>query len=120
MLTIFIPLRTKSEMNIREHWSISSKRHAMQKLIVKSSCKAALHGGLLPCIVRMTRCGRRLDDDNLRGALKYVRDAIAELLVPGKAVGRADDDPGITWEYWQEKGGVDFLIISAIIHKEHD
>ena len=101
---IQIPLRTVSESNCAEHWSKKAKRHAMQKLVVKSACKAALHAGLLPCTVKLTRIGRKLDDDNLRGALKYVRDAVAELLVPGKAVGRADDDARITWEYSQEKG----------------
>lgn len=78
----------------------------MQKLIVRSECKTALHSRLLPCNVRLTRIGRRLDDDNLRGALKYIRDAIAELLVPGLAIGRADDDERINWEYNQEKGKV--------------
>ncbi len=106
MLELFIPLRTRSEMNIREHWVVSSRRHRSQKLMIASSCKAVLHPGLLPCTVKLIRCGRKLDDDNLRGALKYVRDAVAELLVPGKAVGRADDDSRITWDYGQEKGRV--------------
>jgi len=78
----------------------------MQKLIVKSACKTALHPGLLPCTVHLIRIGRKLDSDNLQGAFKYIRDAIAELLVPGLATGRADDDERITWEYAQEKGKV--------------
>ena len=55
--------------------------------------------GLMPRepIVRLTRLmgprGRMLDDDNLRSALKSVRDAVAQWL-------RADDaDERITWVY---------------------
>lgn len=84
MITVTLALKTVSESNCNQHWRVKAKRHANQKLVVKSECQAVLHGGLLPCTVKLTRIGRKLDDDNLRGAMKYVRDAIAELLVPGK------------------------------------
>lgn len=42
-----------------------------------------------------------LDDDNLRGAMKHVRDAVAiELGVPN------DDDPRWTWVYMQSRKGM--------------
>lgn len=55
---------------------------------------------MLPCTVLLTRVGpsNGLDDDNLRGALKGVRDAVAEWL-------RIDDrDPRVTWQYDQRRG----------------
>jgi hypothetical protein len=45
---------------------------------------------------------RKLDTDNLQGAFKWIRDEVANQLVPGKQPGRADDDPRISWEYDQE------------------
>ena len=57
-----------------------------------------------------------MDDDNLPTAFKYIRDEISELLIPEKAgvyinkkgktikiKGRADSDPRIKWQYFQEK-----------------
>jgi hypothetical protein len=41
---------------------------------------------------------RELDDDNLRGALKAVRDGIAD------AFGVNDRDPRVTWVYGQRRG----------------
>lgn len=52
----------------------------------------------LPCVVRLTRLSPgTLDDDNLRGALKAVRDGVADRL------GVDDRDPRVTWEYAQER-----------------
>lgn len=49
-------------------------------------------------VVKLTRysCGT-LDDDNLRGSLKSVRDGVAD------ALGIADNDGRVRWEYAQEK-----------------
>lgn len=50
-------------------------------------------------VVTMTRVApRALDDDNLRGAFKAVRDAIADVL------GSDDRNPLIAWRYEQRKG----------------
>lgn len=49
-------------------------------------------------VVRLTRITPgELDDDNLRGALKAVRDAVAAW------IGTNDRDPLIAWEYGQER-----------------
>jgi hypothetical protein len=52
-------------------------------------------------VVRLTRItgprGKTLDDDNLRGCLKAMRDGVADWL------GVQDNDPRITWRYDQRK-----------------
>ncbi len=99
-----IPLKTVSESNVKEHWSKSAKRHKAQKQMIKYWFLQESVPKYLPVVVTMTRLSPRfLDDDNLQTAFKYVRDAIAEYFIPGLAVGRADDDPRITWKYSQEK-----------------
>lgn len=54
----------------------------------------------------MTRIApRRLDyDENLPMAFKWIKDALAELIKPGMAVGRADDDKRFRFEFDQRKG----------------
>jgi len=44
-----------------------------------------------------------MDDDNLRIALKYIRDSVAEIIIPDLPLGMADGDKRIKWEYEQEK-----------------
>ena len=53
-----------------------------------------------PVVVRLTRVApsNGLDDDNLRPALKSVRDGIAD------ALGVDDRDPRVSWEYGQLRG----------------
>ncbi len=42
--------------------------------------------------------------DNLPSSMKYVRDALAELINPGTKAGQGDgNDSGITWDYDQVK-----------------
>jgi len=52
----------------------------------------------LPCTVKMSRLSSsKLDDDNLQGACKAIRDGIAD------KIGFPDNDPRIVWLYGQEK-----------------
>lgn len=98
-----IPISIVSEANSNEHWSKKSKRHAIQKMLVKSWMNQQKIP-LLPCIVKLTRAApRKFDSDNLQSAFKYVRDAIGEYLTDEEQAGRGDDDPRITWEYYQKK-----------------
>ena len=63
----------------------------------------------LPLLVTITRIGpRKLDDDNLASACKYVRDQIAA------AVGVDDGSDRYTWRYGQRRGkyGVDVEVTS--------
>jgi len=62
---------------------------------------------------------RKLDeDDNLPTAFKWVKDAIADILIPGKAAGRADDSPLFKWKYDQEKGKVREKAIRVEVYKK--
>lgn len=108
---VFIPgLTVKSELNAREHWVRVHRRKREQRDAVTAELR--LRGGYAPrgalataplLRVRMVRVydgrGRQMDSDNLDGAFKAIRDAIALWL------GR-DDAPGcgVEWETGQERG----------------
>lgn len=119
-----LPIRTASEANSTEHWTKKSKRHAVQKGWVKwafnkdwptDSRTNVFH-------VVLTRIApRALDNhDNLPLSFKWIADAIADCLIPGKAVGRADDSKCLTWEYRQEKGKTKEYAIKIEIMGQHD
>lgn len=117
-----LPLKTASEANSSEHWTKKAKRHKLQKMKVKAVLLSERPQITIPCAIRLTRIApRELDaHDNLRVSMKYIADALAEYLIPGKAAGRADDCKEITWQYKQEKGnpreyGVRIEIIKEVI-----
>lgn len=101
-----IPIKTLSEANVSEHWSKSSKRHKMQKDIVHCFLKIDRPVIQPPCTIKITRIAPRMLDshDNLRMSMKWIIDALLEYINPNKAVGRADDDLRVSYEYDQEKG----------------
>lgn len=91
---VILPVQTVSEANRRDHWAVKAKRVKRHRLVARAMCPAMG----LPCVVRLTRLSPgTLDDDNLRGALKAVRDGVADRL------GVDDRDPRVTWEYAQER-----------------
>lgn len=99
---VSIPVRTVSESNMREHWTKKAKRAAAQRGAVLLSLRCSW-GRATPfdneTTVTLTRVApRKLDDDNLRGALKSSRDAVAEWL------GIDDRDPRCEWLYDQSRG----------------
>jgi hypothetical protein len=105
-----LPLKTVSEANCFEHYQVKSKRHRQQKRIIRlwsieNNVRATTP---LPCTIKLVRlANRELDEeDNLRMAFKYVKDYIADELIPGLAPGRADGDKRIKWEYGQEKSNL--------------
>lgn len=98
MIRVEGPIRTIS-VNVKEHWASKSRRVNAQKrdtlLLLAGKKKPAL-----PVVVTFTRFSNRtMDLDNLQGALKAVRDAVAFWL-------RVDDGPGapVTWVYEQARG----------------
>lgn len=99
-------LKTASEANSSEHWIVKAKRHQKQKHMVKKVFLVEGPKITLPCKVTLTRLAPRGLDahDNLPVSMKYIADAIAEYISPGKAIGRADDCKEITWAYDQKKG----------------
>lgn len=100
-LDVTIPIRTVSETNQREHWASRHRRRREQRQTVALVVGAHLRvvGLEVPCIVTLTRIApRSLDGDNLQGALKAVRDGVAD------ALGVDDSDPRISWGYAQRRG----------------
>ena len=102
-----LPLKLVSEANSSEHWTKKSKRHQNQKKWIK--LVYLRDRPILPkgkTVILLSRIApRSLDaDDNLPMSFKYVKDYIADLLRPGLAAGRADDDKNLTWSYSQETG----------------
>lgn len=94
--TFEVPVKTASTSNLREHPMARYRRTDAQKAATRRRCPEWTAGPLL--VVRLTRVSpRKLDDDNVRGALKSVRDALASWL-------RVDDaSPLVRWEYLQER-----------------
>lgn len=103
-LTVTIPIRTKSELNQREHWSKRHKRLSGHRktvaMVLRSKAFVSL-ASFSSFVVTLTRIApRELDDDNLRGAIKGCRDGVADFL------GLDDRDPRVRWEYGQRRGRV--------------
>lgn len=99
-MTVVLPLRLKSSLNQREHWAKKARRTKAERDTVRWLLGNKPRPAL-PCTVLMTRIApRKLDDDNLRGAFKAVRDQVAAWL------GVDDADPRVTWAYAQERGAV--------------
>jgi hypothetical protein len=99
-MTVTLPIRLLSEANLRQHWAEKARRARAQRLATWGGVRAAGPGRLRwPLDVTITRVApRQLDDDNLRGACKAVRDGIADALgLP------SDRDPRVVWLYAQEK-----------------
>jgi hypothetical protein len=89
---------TNERGNSRVAAIIKSKRAAEQRAMVRMVIGSCVRG-LYPCTVTLTRIGpKRLDDDNLAGALKAVRDAVAD------ALGCDDADTRVKFLYAQERG----------------
>lgn len=82
---LLIAMRTQRGMNDREHPMVRHRRVRREKEEIGWELQryGARHGRpAIPCSVLLTRLGpsQGLDDDNLVGALKSTRDAIAEWL----------------------------------------
>jgi hypothetical protein len=96
MIVVMLPIKTVGGLNAREHWRqraarVRAERSTTALMVPSKPCP-------LPCIVTMTRLSSgTLDDDNLQGACKAIRDQIADRL-------QTDDrDPRVQWRYAQEK-----------------
>lgn len=99
------PLATKSEANARGHWGRKADRASSQRGPARMLFEPRVRelGMRLPLVVKLTRVSpRELDDDNLRPALKAVRDGITDALA---SLGiTSDRDRRVTWQYAQERG----------------
>jgi len=105
MIVVTLPLATVSESNKRDHWTVRAKRSRDNRTVARvmfAKARFEATGEIYlsgRAVVTLTRISQRmLDDDNLRPALKAVRDGIADAL-------QIDDrDPRVKWEYGQRKG----------------
>jgi len=103
-----------------ENRHVKKKRHKDQRTLIWIFTRHQPTVSL-PCRVIMTRIApREYDFDNLVSSLKYVRDYIAEWIIPGQAKGRADGDKLIRWHYFQEKGEVRQYALNVKIIEEHE
>ena len=101
MISITLPIHTVSEANRRDHWRVRAKRARLHR----KTAAALVPRFALPCVVSLVRVGvRALDSDNLQGAMKAVRDGVADRL------GVPDNDPRIEWRYGQAKGSPAVLV----------
>lgn len=95
---LVIPMHTVSEANRRDHWRIKAKRVTAQRYSVAWAWAAARWPCGKPRVVTLTRLApRELDDDNLTGSFKAVRDQVAE------ECGFNDREKSVMWVYRQEK-----------------
>lgn len=109
-LSATLPLYAKSSPNAREHWAARSRRtrahRTMVALFLKPSrsflerVKTVTAAEPLTVLLTRVRPARRqaLDDDNLKGALKAVRDGVADVL------GIDDGSDRIRFSYAQAVG----------------
>lgn len=99
-----IPIRLPSLPNTRWDWRKLMGFKSKQKKTVQRYMIAALREQEIPDLplrVTLTRVGKRkLDDDNLAAAFKYVRDQVAELIGPDDG-----DVYAYQWKYRQRVEG---------------
>lgn len=104
-LDVVLPIRTLSEMNNRDHYMVRAKRFKAQKTFIKFSIGHKLKNIELPCVIELTRIGKRnLDEDNLASSFKAIVDQICDCILPGLAPGQSDSNEKIKIVYKQEKG----------------
>lgn len=102
MIRIDIPIRTARGLNSREHHYTRWARTRKEKEAVGFYLRT--HGRrkpAMPCVVLLTRIApsEGLDDDNLQGSLKSVRDAVAEWLDVDDKLQHV-----VKYEYLQQRG----------------
>ena len=109
--TVTVRISLPSASNLREHWSVKAKRTKQQRTAAYAALLsspgarelvgawriAKANGRVIVAAIGMTRIGqKKLDDDNVRGALKAIRDGIAD------ALGTDDGSECLSWAYAQE------------------
>lgn len=104
---ILVHIRTVPGLNAREHWRARAKRVKAEREATRYAI--ARKDVPIPCTVRLTRIAPSagVDDDNLAGALKAVRDEVAACL------GIDDRHTGLVrYVYAQQRGpwgvGIEF------------
>ena len=99
---IYAPIKTVSALNARDaHWRVRHRRVKSERASIGWYLNGAARPGL-PCEVLLTRIAPSagLDDDNLAGALKGIRDEVASWL----GVDDRHRDQ-VSYRYAQRRGG---------------
>lgn len=124
-----LPVEAANEANSSEHWTKKHKRHTNQHKWVKYEFwknKVTLLDDSKVKIKMIRVSPRKFDqDDNLPMSLKYIKDKIADCLIPGKPMGVTDSDPRIVWEYDQISSKVaqqqlNFKFVRGVIVEFYD
>ena len=102
VIAIEAPLTLRNTLNSRMHWAARHRLNRTEAAAVGFLLRGYWDRPNLPVVVRLHRIygprNKPMDGDGLQAAFKAIRDAVAEWL-------RTDDaDPGIEWEYSQERG----------------
>jgi hypothetical protein len=105
---VFVPIAAPSLTNLREHWSKRHRRTKGQRTAVRLMLLCARlelrHLMRAPRLevelVRHLQKDRRVDDDNLRSALKSIRDEVAAFFE------HDDGSEFFVWRYGQAPGPV--------------
>ena len=94
-------IRTVSEANHREHPMARHRRKKAEQKAFVLMFRCARIKVNLPATITFTRHSRQtMDSDNLAGAFKHIRDALA------REIGVDDGDPRIVWKYGQVRESV--------------
>lgn len=100
-IELTLPVRLVSLLNARENWRAKAARAKAQRSTARNAMFQIRDAvpNAFSLRVTITRIApRELDDDNLAGSGKHVRDGIAD------ALGIDDRDPRVKWLYAQRKG----------------
>lgn len=99
-MIVLLPILITSPGNgAQGRWRAAASKRKAQRRTVDWALRGAVLPSL-PVVVTLTRIATRsLDDDNLAGAFKSIRDAVADRL----GCGDSAKDP-IQWAYAQRKG----------------
>lgn len=95
-LSVELPIKTGAGLNDRMHWRQRSRLVKSQRSAACLALKTKLRP--FPAVITLTRLSAgELDDDNLQGALKAVRDGVAD------AYQLPDNDSRLRWRYAQQR-----------------
>ena len=86
-----------------EHWSEKNHRHKKQKAMVALMLRKFRSDFKIPCLITLTRYApNKLDrHDNLPMSMKWILDAVCEIITGDYRPGRADDNEEIDVKYRQ-------------------
>lgn len=95
-IVVELPIKTGAGLNDRLHWRVRAAKVKKQREAAWTVLANARRP--FPAVITLTRLSAgTLDDDNLAGAMKAIRDGVAD------AYQLPDNHRGLTWRYSQEK-----------------